>query len=96
MKKNIINIQDTKMTPMIYSGLGIGFNFGSYKTIKNYTYFTSFNLHYSALFGPDKISLSYMHGLKFRFNTGKLYQLNSKNWKIGASSNLETNTNNTI
>ncbi|MEA3450940.1 MAG: hypothetical protein U9Q83_03445 [Bacteroidota bacterium] len=89
---NFLNIQDTKMTPMIYSGPGIGFNLSSYKTIKNYTHFTGFNFHYSTLFGPDKISLSYMHGLKFRFNTGKLYQLNSNNWKIGASSNIETNS----
>ena len=84
------NVQDLKTSPMIYSGPGCGINRNSYKTLNKFTYLFGFNAHYAALLGPVMAD-SYIHGVKIRLNKGALYQLNSKNWKIGGSTNIETN-----
>jgi len=85
---NFLDVQDTKLSPMVYSGPGVGFNFDSYKTIRNLTHYFSFNLHYSALFGPSDFD-SYMHGVTFRLNKGILKSLKNEKWKIGGSTHIE-------
>jgi len=88
---SFLEVQDTKLSPMIYSGPGIGSNFNSFRTIKQLTHYTNFNLHYFALAGPGAAN-SYMNGVTLRFNKGVLHDLNNNNWKIGASTNLEGHT----
>lgn len=85
------DVQDSKMTPFVYSGPGIGYFGGKYKTRKRFTTFYNFDANYVALLGPQQLS-SYMHGIKLRLNGGKLYQLKNPAWKMGASSNLESYT----
>lgn len=84
---NFSNVQDSKMSNMIYSGPGMGSEFITYRTFKKYTYFTGFNFQYTALFGP-KLD-SYVNGMDICFNKVILHELNSENWKMGASTNLE-------
>lgn len=84
------SIQDTKMTPLIYSGPSIGVNGGVFRTVKKFTHFTNFNAHYVALFGTVGLD-SYMQGARFRFNTGTLHKLKSTKWSIGGSTNIELN-----
>lgn len=86
---SLANIQDTKMTPLVYFGTGIGFNGDVFKTVNKFTHFTSFNAHYIAFMGPDGTS-SIMHGTKLRFNKGILCNLDSK-FNIGGSTNAEFN-----
>lgn len=85
---NYFNVQDTKMTPLVYSGPGIGLDFSTYKTRKLCSNYNSFNLHYSVLLGPSD---DIMHGVKFRYNYTRLRKLNSSNLEIGGGTNMETN-----
>jgi len=84
----IFDVQDTKMSPMVYSGPSLGFERNALRTTPKFTHYTNFNMHYALLLGPSNAD-SYMHGAIFRINRGMLYQLKSDHWKVGGSADLE-------
>jgi hypothetical protein len=83
------DVQDTKMSPMVYSGPSFGIEMSLLRTTPRFTNFTNFNMHYALLVGLP-LSDSYMHGAAFRINSGLLYQIKPEHWKVGGSADLQT------
>jgi hypothetical protein len=85
------DIQDTKMSSMVYSGPGFGLERNLWRVDPKYTHLTNVDLHYSMLLGPELFG-SYMHGICMRFNRGILYHLKNQPWKIGGSVDAKINS----